>query len=234
MKRLIAVTLAWCCMWNSVLSQAEILPPTPGDIDTEGHSEQPTMAETAQIALESVITATSKEAISSSKALCVPIPDPTDPSGTARITVTQFEAAKDANAHHNLLLKMVTKYFNTHFTDVIRVNIEYEGEALSGKIGKYEVIAYLSRRQDGTGGVVHECRTIDYVIEDVNECLLGMDKCHDTTVCVNTIGSYECRCKQGDAYGVENRYTAHLMHFVYFSLICFCNSTIEIAVPFPL
>ena len=121
MKNLLASTVLWCCTWISVLSRGDILPPTPGDVEDNdfagGRHEQPTMAETVQVVeTESVITATSKEAISSSKALCVPIPDPTDPSGTARITVTQFEAAKDSNAHHNLLLKMVTKYFNTHFS----------------------------------------------------------------------------------------------------------------------
>lgn len=136
--------------------------------------------------------------------VCVPIPDPTNSSDKAQISVSELEAVKDANAHHNLLLKMVTKYFSSHFADVIRVNIEYDGEALSGKIGKYEVKAFLTRRHENQ--LHEECRTIDYSVEDIDECVLGLHRCQlDTTVCVNTPGSYECKCKQDDFFGIENR-----------------------------
>lgn len=137
------------------------------------------------------------------ESVCVPIPDRENPERTARITVSQFEAAKDAHTHHNRILKMVTQYFNAHFTNIIRVNIEYEGEALSGKIGKYEITTHFSRSVGDL--VVNECRTIDYWIEDINECNLGIHKCHSSTECVNTIGSYECRCMKDDYFGVENR-----------------------------
>jgi hypothetical protein len=135
--------------------------------------------------------------------VCVPIPDLLDPTQTAKIAVTQFEAAKDAHTHHNRILKMVTQYFNSHFTDIVRVNIEYEGEALSGKIGKYEITTHFNRYVGAN--LVSECRTIEYWVEDVNECELGLDKCHETSaVCVNTIGSYECQCRYADYFGVEN------------------------------
>lgn len=139
---------------------------------------------------------------SSTEAVCVPIPDLKDPTQTARITVTQFEAAKDAHTHHNRILKMVTQYFNAHFNNIVRVNIEYEGEALSGKIGKYEITTHFSRNAGAS--VINECRTIEYWVEDINECVEGTHKCHGSTICVNTVGSYECQCRYSDYYGVEN------------------------------
>ena len=172
------------------------LPPTPGfDIDFEAHR--------SNLMAEHTIVADATPTIQPGS-VCVPIPDKADPSRTARIVVTQFEAAKDAHTHHNRILKMVTQYFNAHFTDIVRVNIEYEGEALSGKIGQYEIITHFSRNV--ASGVVNECRTIEYWVEDINECDLGIHKCHTSTRCVNTIGSYECECAYSDFFGVENRF----------------------------
>ena len=36
-----------------------------------------------------------------------------------------------------------------------------------------------------------------YSIADVNECRLGQFKCHSKAKCVNTRGSYLCRCRPG-------------------------------------
>ncbi|XP_044903112.1 adhesion G protein-coupled receptor E2 isoform X2 [Felis catus] len=33
--------------------------------------------------------------------------------------------------------------------------------------------------------------------QDVNECTSGQNPCHNTTHCLNNIGSYECRCRPG-------------------------------------
>jgi len=32
---------------------------------------------------------------------------------------------------------------------------------------------------------------------DVNECVTGWNRCENSTVCVNTPGSYKCQCKDG-------------------------------------
>ncbi|XP_010611740.1 CD97 antigen isoform X4 [Fukomys damarensis] len=33
--------------------------------------------------------------------------------------------------------------------------------------------------------------------EEVNECNSGQHQCHNSTICINTQGSYRCRCRQG-------------------------------------
>lgn len=171
-------------------------PPTPGFADEKLFAET--------IISDHVLDTTHDSLISMDSLLCSPIPDAVDSEKRARIAVTQTEAAKDAHAHHNRILKMVTKYFNSHFTNIVRVNIEYEGEALSGKIGTYEIKTYFSREVENK--LQNECRTIEYWVEDINECELNIHKCHETTFCVNTIGSYECKCIQSDYFGIENRF----------------------------
>lgn len=32
---------------------------------------------------------------------------------------------------------------------------------------------------------------------EINECLIGAHSCHENANCINTIGSYSCRCKSG-------------------------------------
>lgn len=51
------------------------------------------------------------------------------------------------------------------------------------------------------------CYNIPIVIEDIDECSLPASnpyrhKCHNSAVCQNTVGSYECSCP-GDYFGVE-------------------------------
>lgn len=36
-----------------------------------------------------------------------------------------------------------------------------------------------------------------FVPPDVDECSSGKHTCHYSTVCVNTVGSYKCRCRRG-------------------------------------
>ena len=32
---------------------------------------------------------------------------------------------------------------------------------------------------------------------DIDECILGLDNCHDNATCTNSIGSYTCMCNDG-------------------------------------
>eukprot|EP00602_Paraphysomonas_sp_CaronLab_P007154 CAMPEP_0185032850 /NCGR_PEP_ID=MMETSP1103-20130426/21335_1 /TAXON_ID=36769 /ORGANISM="Paraphysomonas bandaiensis, Strain Caron Lab Isolate" /LENGTH=725 /DNA_ID=CAMNT_0027568907 /DNA_START=27 /DNA_END=2204 /DNA_ORIENTATION=+ len=132
---------------------------------------------------------------------CAPIPDPKSPTGYAKIAVTQHEAVSEAKNHHNMIIKMATKFLNSHFQDITSVHIEYDGKALSGQIGKYLVTAFLQRKIGGRE--TSECHTIDYWVEDVDECAIGTHSCHSSAQCVNTIGSYECACVNEGFYAVE-------------------------------
>jgi hypothetical protein len=125
---------------------------------------------------------------------CTPIPD-------ANITVTQYEAQRESNNHHNRIIKKTTNFLNNYFEGLTSVNIDYDGKALSGVIGKYLVTASLQRIINDKK--ISECYTIDYWVEDVNECETGEHKCQSLTECVNTIGSYECKCPLPNYYGVE-------------------------------
>ena len=41
---------------------------------------------------------------------------------------------------------------------------------------------------------------------DIDECDLGLDTCHENSQCVNTEGSYECRCQPGDENCTQGMY----------------------------
>lgn len=124
---------------------------------------------------------------------CTPIPD-------ATIIVTQYEAEKESHSPHNRIIKKTTNFLNTHFADLTSVHIDYDGKALSGTIGKYLVTASLQRLVNEIE--TSECYTIDYVVEDVNECEINEHKCHSSSQCVNTVGTYECQCLT-NYFGVE-------------------------------
>ena len=36
-----------------------------------------------------------------------------------------------------------------------------------------------------------------FFFQDINECLTGKGTCSKDALCINTAGSYECRCKDG-------------------------------------
>ena len=39
--------------------------------------------------------------------------------------------------------------------------------------------------------------TPSFLSPDKDECSSGQHRCHNSTVCVNTVGSYTCHCRQG-------------------------------------
>ena len=39
--------------------------------------------------------------------------------------------------------------------------------------------------------------TPSFLPPDVDECSSGWHQCHNSTVCINTVGSYRCHCRQG-------------------------------------
>ena len=38
---------------------------------------------------------------------------------------------------------------------------------------------------------------VNDIFTDFNECDLGLDSCDENSDCINTEGSYECRCHDG-------------------------------------
>ena len=44
------------------------------------------------------------------------------------------------------------------------------------------------------------------LLADKNECVLGINDCNpETSLCVNTLGSYKCYCKEGFVLGADGR-----------------------------
>ena len=45
-----------------------------------------------------------------------------------------------------------------------------------------------------------------FVHSDKDECALGINDCNpETSICVNTLGSYVCYCKEGFQLGADGR-----------------------------
>lgn len=64
------------------------------------------------------------------------------------------------------------------------------------KVGKFTATATITRVSP-SGEDVEQCYNIPYEIRDTDECTLPeghpmRHKCHRSTVCINTVGSYEC------------------------------------------
>ena len=55
-----------------------------------------------------------------------------------------------------------------------------------------------------------ECHTVlmvhDFLFADKDECELNINDCNpETSICVNTLGSYVCHCKEGFVLGADGR-----------------------------
>lgn len=63
------------------------------------------------------------------------------------------------------------------------------------------------------------------LITDINECLLGVDGCRYPSYCINTRGSYQCRCyrgfemRRGNCVGRSDQ-DIFLLTFLFFLNIC--------------
>ncbi len=65
----------------------------------------------------------------------------------------------------------------------------------TGRVGTYE-IEYQATDKEGN---VAEKRYRKVEVTDIDECALGEHACSENAECINTIGGYECVCKEGFA-----------------------------------
>lgn len=98
---------------------------------------------------------------------------------------------------------------------VVDVEVEWTGADLNGRVGEHIVqtkvtrLASVLRPADGSKAVFDrdeegrqvatQCFHVPFTILDTNECTLSVGhtmrhECHESTLCVNTIGAYECLC----------------------------------------
>ncbi|CAM9488295.1 unnamed protein product, partial [Scytosiphon promiscuus] len=105
---------------------------------------------------------------------------------------SQLEA-EDSN---NDLLAKAYGIINSKLDGVTSMSFDYNGQGQNRKVGKFTATATITRVSP-SGEDVEQCYEIPYEIRDTDECTLPeghpmRHKCHRSTVCINTVGSYEC------------------------------------------
>ncbi|CAM9839205.1 unnamed protein product, partial [Ectocarpus sp. 4 AP-2014] len=113
------------------------------------------------------------------------------------LVYSQLEA-EDSN---NELLAKAYGIINSKLDGVTSMFFDYTGEGQNRKVGKFTAKATVTRVRP-SGEDLTQCYYIPYEIKDTDECRLEeghpmRHKCHRTTVCINTVGSYECGCAAG-------------------------------------
>jgi len=115
-------------------------------------------------------------------------------------TYSQDEAPKDISA----VVAIMTNKVNRELTRVSKIEVRQEDPTQSfplGNVGEHLMIATVKRLTDNN--VEEElCFHVRFLITDVNECTVPAShpmasRCHSSVECVNTQGSYECRCPAG-------------------------------------
>lgn len=107
---------------------------------------------------------------------------------------------------------------NRALEGVVDVEVEWHGDDLQGRVGEHTVQCKVTRlahvlednvdvpayKDDSGRDVVTQCFHVPFSILDTNECTLPAGhpmrhQCHSSSICVNTIGAYECLCPRDDA-----------------------------------
>lgn len=112
-------------------------------------------------------------------------------------------------------LPVVVERVNRVLDGVVDVEVEWKGADLHGRVGEHIVQCKVTRlasalspgslepqaifTDDGGRDVTTQCFHVPFSILDTNECTLPRGHamrhaCHESSLCVNTIGSYECLC----------------------------------------
>ncbi|CAM9826795.1 unnamed protein product, partial [Ectocarpus fasciculatus] len=107
----------------------------------------------------------------------------------------------EAEESNNELLAKAYGIINSKLDGVASMFFDYTGEGQNRKVGKFTAKATVTRVRP-SGEDLTQCYYIPYEIKDTDECRLEeghpmRHKCHRSTVCINTVGSYECGCAAG-------------------------------------
>lgn len=107
---------------------------------------------------------------------------------------------------------MVVERINRVLDGVVDVEVEWSGANLHGRVGEHEIKCIVTRMASVVGStdrdvfvdeegreVTSQCFNVPFTILDTNECTLPVNhpmrhRCHESALCVNTNGSYECLC----------------------------------------
>lgn len=107
---------------------------------------------------------------------------------------------------------MVVDKVNRVLDGVVDVEVEWSGAELHGRVGQHLVKSTVTRLASAVSNenleislddqgrqVTKQCFHVPFTILDTNECTLPVGhhmkhRCPSPSLCINTIGSYECLC----------------------------------------
>ncbi|KAL7539216.1 hypothetical protein ACHAXR_009110 [Thalassiosira sp. AJA248-18] len=145
------------------------------------------------------------------------------------LTYSQDSAPADVSA----ILRVVVEKINRDVTGVVDVEVAWSGAELHKRVGERIVRCTVTRLADYANNnksqsievdehgrsVVTQCFEVPFTILDVNECTVPRTnsmahRCHPPSVCVNTLGSYECICPSESSDSVINNSPVNTPDFV--------------------